>query len=307
MKSFIIMKCKWCIYTTDKKSNLNRHHTAMHSNEIQALVENKSSSSNDSRNLEIHSKFLENHSKTIGNTLISKSPMHSCAKCGKQYKGIKFLEEHERKCLGVDIMTCPKCMKTFKHQPSKSRHIKDNRCKPRSIFEYKDRQNITINNNITNNNTFNIKNNIFINDYGKERDDYITDAQILKIVKNCNSSIIPKYISLKHFHPSYPENTNIKFDNNVYLIKREGDWDNIDGDILVKELYNKNRHFIGKYCFDNDDKIKGCIQNEDMYERLKEKTDFNTMELKGEDKEIKKNIKSVIKTRYYNKKKAINI
>lgn len=54
---------------------------------------------------------------------------------------------------------------------------------------------------------------------------------------------------------------------------------------------------------ENDEQIRASIQNEELYERLKEKTDFNTIELKGEDKDIKKNIKSVIKKNYYNKNK----
>lgn len=254
---------------------------------------------------EKHNDFKGLHNTSINEVLpnANNGTVYTCAKCAKQYKGITYFQKHEKKCIGVDILTCPRCMKTFKQQPGKSRHIKNNKCKPRSIFEYMERQNITINNNTINNdntinnNTINIKNNIFINDYGKERMDYLTDERILNILKSCSANIIPNYISLKHFNPSYPENTNIKFDNNVYLIKKEGDWNNIDGDTLASDLYNKNKHFIGKFCYENDGKLQTCINNEEDYNRLKEKTDFNTVELKGQDKSIKKNIKSVIKSK----------
>lgn len=313
----MMYSCSECKYTTERSDNYKRHQKSKKHIEMMNKQINNNPQAKHNNSLQNHNRMPEKHNdfkglhNTSNNEVLpnaNNGTVYTCAKCAKQYKGITYFQRHEKKCIGVDILTCPRCMKTFKQQPGKSRHIKNNKCKPRSIFEYKERQNITINNNnnITNNNTqntINIKNNIFINDYGKERNDYITDEKIMQIVKSCSASMIPKYIDLKHFDPMYPENTNIRFDNNVYLIKKEGDWNNIDGDILATELYNTNKHFIGKYCFENDTKLRTSIDNEDMYERLKDKTDFNTIELKGGDKNIKKNIKSVIKKRYYNKSK----
>lgn len=314
-------QCIECGYSTERPDNYKRHQTCKRHIAMMNKIKHTSPPANNNYSPNIHnySSNIHNYSPNIHNSdqiniaqRRGKGTIYSCAKCAKQYKCITYFKEHEKKCIGVDIMTCPRCMRTFTKQPAKSRHIKNNTCKPRSIFEYKDRQNVTINNtNITNNgnttnntnNTINIKNNIYINDYGKERNDYMTDERIMQIVKTCSANIIPTYINLKHYNPLYPENTNIKFDNNVYLIKKEGDWSNIDGNILAKELYDRNKHFIGKYCSENDEQIRASIQNEELYERLKEKTDFNTIELKGEDKDIKKNIKSVIKKNYYNKNK----
>ena len=319
--------CDMCNYTTNRSDNFKRHMTSkLHMklvNTIQQKLDRNFENiididnNNDDKNVDNDVDLgIDTFEDQMSSTFDIDEPFNSrtgkvfsCCKCAKVYKNMNSWKEHEKKCCGIDVLTCHRCMKTLKHASSKSRHLKNGKCKPKSIFEYQNRkesknesQNITINNNnnITNNttNTFNI-NNIFINDFGKERIDYITEELMMKMMKYCDNNIIPKYISMKHFHPEYPENTNIKFDNNVYLIKKEGDWNNIDGDVLAKELYTKNRHVIGKYCIDNDDKIQKFIQNEDLYEKLKERTDFNAMELNGEDKEIKKKIKSIIKTNAY--------
>lgn len=322
-------QCEMCNYFTDKHNNLIRHqnskkHMALVAvkNHSQTEKNNSQTEKNHSQTEKNHSQMEKNHSQTekkhsqAENNYIK----YECFKCAKIYKCFKSFEQHEKICKGIDIMTCPRCMTTFKHQSSKAKHIGKGKCKPRSIFEYlkeKDDRiqqqtfnidtqqnattinnqtlNTTNNNNNINNNT-NINNNIFINDFGKERKDYFSDERILKIIEYCDNNIIPKYITYKHFNPDYPENKNIQFKNNIYLIKSDGNWNNIDGDVLAKELYNKNKYEIGKYCYENEDQIEMHLQNEDKFEKLKEKTDFNNIELKGEDKEIKKKIKSVIKS-----------
>ena len=67
----------------------------------------------------------------------------NCKKCNKKYKTKKYLLNHEEKCNGLNILTCPKCMFTFSSKNSKSNHMKKNNCKAKSI--------IHANNNINNN------------------------------------------------------------------------------------------------------------------------------------------------------------
>lgn len=57
--------------------------------------------------------------------------MYSCAKCAKQYKGLKSLIGHEKKCKGISILTCPICMKTFSSTSNKSKHCSLKTCKPK--------------------------------------------------------------------------------------------------------------------------------------------------------------------------------
>ena len=47
-----------------------------------------------------------------------------CKKCNKIYMTKKNLLIHEKKCKGVDDLTCPRCMISFSSRQSKSNHIK---------------------------------------------------------------------------------------------------------------------------------------------------------------------------------------
>ena len=80
-----------------------------------------------------------------------------CSKCNKFYKTNKYLINHQSKCIGLNILSCPKCMNTFSNINNKNKHIKNNNCKPKSI-----KYNIIITDD-------------YINDYGNERNDYLED------------------------------------------------------------------------------------------------------------------------------------
>lgn len=100
------------------KSNLKKHCNAMHSDKVQETLNEQIT--------EVNEINLDDKKDV---------PLYACLKCAKQYKGIKYLMEHEKTCSGVDKMTCPRCKKTFKYQQSKFRHIKDNKCKPKDFKE----------------------------------------------------------------------------------------------------------------------------------------------------------------------------
>jgi hypothetical protein len=36
-----------------------------------------------------------------------------CKKCNKIYNSKRYLKENEKKCIGVDDLTCPRCMISF--------------------------------------------------------------------------------------------------------------------------------------------------------------------------------------------------
>ena len=180
--------CDVCNYTTGRKDNYLRH---MKSDKHI----NKSAKS--SKEIPIIHQQQNNQS------------LYTCTKCSEDYKTKKHYDHHIKICTGIDSKTCPKCMKTFTDRGNKSRHIKNNSCKPVSIFEYLKRKHQPStpvqNNKISNstvNNSFNTVNNtnIYVNNYGKERTDYITYDDFLSIIKCCNTSIIPNYIKMKYFY-----------------------------------------------------------------------------------------------------------
>ena len=79
-----------------------------------------------------------------------------CSKCNKFYKTKKYLISHQPKCNGMNILSCP--MTTFTTTSNKSKHIKKNNCKSKSI-----------NYNI-------IMKDDNINNYGNERIDYLAGS-----------------------------------------------------------------------------------------------------------------------------------
>ena len=194
-----MFSCKVCNYKTDRNDNLKRHQNSkIHNYNI--LRDNCKNEENTCKN-DIHVGQNDIHVGQndihVGqNDILEQLEEFSCIKCLAKYKSKKRFNDHQKKCKGVDSFTCPKCMQTFKYRGNKSRHMKLNNCKPVSIFEYIKRQNekqdVTINNinnnttnnnnNITNNTINNNITNIHINNYGKERVDYIMFDDFLKIV-----------------------------------------------------------------------------------------------------------------------------
>jgi hypothetical protein len=136
----------------------------------------------------------------------------------------------------IYILTCPKCMKTFSSSGNKTKHIKNNNCKAKSIihtFNEDVKHSLYINGNNNNNTTIN---NI-INNYGSERTDYITVDDMVKIFLHSGDNVVPKYIEFKHFNKNFPENHNIKYEkNNSCLIKHNGEWKITNLDNLSNKL-----------------------------------------------------------------------
>ncbi len=80
----------------------------------------------------------------------SENVSHICRKCNKTYRKKEYLLNHEKTCSGINVLTCPRCMKTFADRHIKSKHCKRNNCKPVSIFEAENVKSIINNTNNTN-------------------------------------------------------------------------------------------------------------------------------------------------------------
>jgi hypothetical protein len=238
---------------------------------------------------------------------------HVCRKCNKIYKTHEYLLNHEKTCSGIDALTCPRCMKTFSHRHAKSRHCKKNNCKPVSIFEAENVKSIinnntsqSYNNNNTNslnttnntNNTNNINNitNVYINDYGKERKDYLLAYDnFYDIIRMPNNNILVKYLKCKNFNPLFPENHCIKYENRCFKLKENNNWRLINATALKDKLfYDCGSEVL--HAFDkNEEKIRMQVKNIDHFEAVKKKSDFLQLELQGHDKEIKNSMLDVVK------------
>ena len=172
--AFILHKCAFCEYKTKRRFDLKRHHNAIHKDILDDNICFSLKEQNVSSN-------GQNVSPNVQNVSLSKL---LCQKCNKNYKTEKNLRNHESKCNGVDELTCCKCMLSFTTRAAKSRHIKANKCKAKSIIHARvpnfHNINTTINN-IQNNNITNIQNHIVINNIGSERLDHITHEEIRRM------------------------------------------------------------------------------------------------------------------------------
>lgn len=265
----MIYTCDYCNYNTFKKDNFIRH------NNTKKHIINKQ------ENDKIIDEEKLKKEKILNE--IEKCKKY-CSICGIEYKIRSLLEKHEKICIGIDSLTCKRCMFTFTNKSTKSTHNKRGTCKPVSIIQYVKRKNNDI--------TITTLDNKYINDFGKERMDYIDD-EIIYIIKCNNYNIIPKYVKFKYLNHNFPENNNIKCKNNRFYIKNDGLWNIIDKNDLAKKIYNTIGSEIMYYIYKNELQLKSIISDSE-YEELKIKGNYLDLELKKKDKEIKKKIINLI-------------
>jgi len=309
--------CKDCNYKTNRKDTYNRHISSVkHMRKIAAVNnsvcenvifggENTVISGENtvirSENTVIRSENTVIHGE---NAAHNENNVVCCKKCNKAYKSSRYLKDHERRCKGIDSLTCPRCMTTFTSRTNKSRHCKKNTCKPVSIFEADNVKSIINNNSINNNchnttnNTVNNNNttNIYINDYGKERKDYLLEYDnFYDIIRVPNNSILVKYLKCKNFNPHFPENRCLKYENKRFKLKENDRWELINATALKDKLFFDCGSEVLNVFGRHEDKLKHTISNVDFFNAVKKKSDFFQLQLEGSDKEIKNRMLDAIK------------
>ena len=274
-----LFKCPDCIYTTKRSYDLKRHQNAKHktiNNEEQNVPfirQDVPFLRQDVPLLRQDVPFLR-QDVPPSNTNDNNNKMH-CKKCNKLYLTYKNLINHESKCIGVDNLTCPKCMKSFSSRQHKSRHIKNVKCIARSILhaQIPNIQNIDTVNNIVNNNIDNSItniNNIIINNYGNERMNYLDKDRIIEILL-CGYKTIPMIVKYKHFDPNFPENNNIKIDKYNQCHVFNSKWNKIDINLLSSSLIEDNSSQLLQFCDKNKKELNEKIHNEEIKTHIKNK------------------------------------
>jgi hypothetical protein len=298
--------CEECKYTTNKKYNLIRHQNSKHLKKELKIQNEEKHIQNEEKHIQNEEKHIQNEEIHIQNEEIhiQNEEIHICKKCNKNYKTKKYLIEHEKICIGINSLTCPKCFHTFTTTSNKSRHIKKNNCKAKSIIHLvnKDTDNeykpsLYINSSNNNNNNNNIINNTIINNFGNERTDYITLDDMIHIFKCGGDNIIPKYIELKHFNKEFPENHNIKYEKNKgCLIKNDDRWGLTNLDIISNKLFDKNSYELRNYYNNQKKDIEEKIMNIELLEFIYSRLNYLDLYLnKSLFNNIKNEIKNIIK------------
>jgi hypothetical protein len=266
-----IFICDYCCYSTKRKYDLKRHLIGVH----KVIFNNENVNEKNNVVNQAHDDFNINQQDD--------GKKYECDKCNKQYRTSLYLLKHQETCKGIDILTCPKCMKTFSSRFSKSAHIKKNNCKARSIIHL--------------DNEYIKKDGNFINNFDNERTDYITFDDMIRIF-NSGNNIIPNYIEFKYFNKNFPENHNIKYKQNKgCLIKKNDGWTFININYLTNNLIENNsfklQQYYNKHIKEIDDKIK----NTDILNLINSKiTYLNILTDKKLFTFIKQEVKNKIKS-----------
>jgi len=278
-----IHKCGYCKYKTDRKYDLNKHLNRKHKYEI---------IKNDDKiimceKVSPRGEKVSHWGEKVSPRGEKVNSIFICKKCNKIYKSNRYLIEHEKKCKGVDDLTCSTCMISFTTKQAKSKHIKRNNCKPRSIIHAripnqhnlekiqdinKIEKNIQNNieqqtNNIETQNNIQTQNNIYINNYGSERLDYLNYEKMLEIFKK--SYNIPTLLTKEiHFNTNFPENNNIKYENDKSaLVKKDDKFIYSNLTVLARELIDNKGELMKKFAEENKDDL--CLKmGIELYEQI---------------------------------------
>jgi|TARA_B110000093_G_scaffold167440_1_gene193633 hypothetical protein len=271
--SLLIHNCDQCLYQTIKKYNLYRHQYAKHNNtfiENNDFMKSRENVHPNIKNVHPNEKNVHPNEKNVHSRLI-------CTKCNKIYKTKKCLILHENNCNGIDDLTCPRCMISFSSRQAKSNHIKRNNCSPKSIIHARQpnpqniEKEIVVNNNKIetqiNNNTniekiINTTNNIYINNYGNERLDYLNYEKLISILTTGYD--VPRLLTKEiHFNKEFPENNNIHYKNDSNaLIKKDDEFILKDLNILAEELVKEKTSQMQKFAEENKEEICLKIENQ---------------------------------------------
>jgi hypothetical protein len=270
-------KCVFCKYETKRNYDLKRHQNAKHKFELSPeniIIKNEEKVN---PNEEKVNPNEEKVNPKEGKVNLCEDNIHICKKCNKIYKTNKHLLIHEKTCKGVDELTCPRCMVSFTKKQAKSRHIKADKCKARSIIHARtpNVQNITGHNNVTtiqNAETIqNINNNIIINNFGSERLDHISDDDMKKILQS-GINTVPLYIEKKHFDNNFPENQNIKYTNdNKCQVLEDNSWKEKDIGLLSTNLMKDNTEVLLMYYDNNEVKLLNEIKDSEKFDHIRNK------------------------------------
>jgi hypothetical protein len=255
--SLLIHNCDQCLYQTIKKYNLYRHQYAKHNNtfiENNDFMKSRENVHPNIKNVHPNEKNVHPNEKNVHSRLI-------CTKCNKIYKTKKCLILHENNCNGIDDLTCPRCMISFSSRQAKSNHIKRNNCSPKSIIHAR-QPNPQINNNTNIEKIINTTNNIYINNYGNERLDYLNYEKLISILTTGYD--VPRLLTKEiHFNKEFPENNNIHYKNDSNaLIKKDDEFILKDLNILAEELVKEKTSQMQKFAEENKEEICLKIENQ---------------------------------------------
>jgi len=266
--------CELCDYVTDHKTKYIRHtNTKKHirnAEEQQKHEQQYMEKCNQQRNpcnpKRHHStqKGNQRNPFTLNNTFsIDKKTTYDCKYCGKSYAYRQGRSRHQRKC--------PQSMELVENHPSKLANGSLDQTKTQisemnmtnTNSHNSQHSHNTTNSHNTHNNTHNTHNNttnhITINNYQTPDRSHLSDDDIMRIIKKCNSCV-PKLVEETYFNKDKPENHSlcIRTLNNKYAFAHNGkQWNATMRDELVDRLIDLGNLFLENKLYDWSIPMKG--------------------------------------------------
>jgi hypothetical protein len=288
--------CDTCNYQTTRKYNIKKHIKHVHNryvsdNEFIQKENQQITTQNQQITTQYQQITTQNQQITTQNQQITtqnqqittQDKNHVCQSCQKIFKSLWGFQKHQKICKGIsNILECHYCHALFTKQQAKSRHLKTCKIKEAKMLveKYMKANNISNNTQNTNNTQTNSNNTIqtiyniqnirapyqprirydYSNedisgklDFGKENRETTTKEEKEQISLSYN---IKKMIEIIHFNDMYPENHNIRLnDNESYVVLRNNKWvyetkENIC-DIIYRNSQNEIKDNLYKYILND--------------------------------------------------------
>ena len=208
-------------------------------------------------------------SKNIGNV----NPQYKCIHCNKTFTTRQGKHKHKKHCKHIKKKTTytqeeveQKLKEARKESERKLKEVEEkcevladkkaqkmvlsivDKLMPNQTTTQTTNNNNSHNNNTQNNiqNIQNNNNNLKINNFGKEKTKYITDAN-LKIMFVDPRNAIVQHIKDTYYHVLHPENFNAKITNckskHMHILK-ENEWEKVNKQLTICSMYNKHEKII---------------------------------------------------------------
>ena len=125
-----MFECATCGYQTKRKWSFDYHNSRKTPCKPKVNTENVNKNvkefENVKQNTDIINKFVNINVNESGKGNIQSTGIDykskQCLKCNKCFPTNQNLNRHSKICTGVDALTCPICLKTFRTRSAKSRH-----------------------------------------------------------------------------------------------------------------------------------------------------------------------------------------
>ena len=255
----VLYSCIHCNYSTNLKSNFNRHiNTKKHRGKIKALEKESKEEGANEPNEPKKSQNEPKKSQMSQNEPKKSQKIFSCDFCDKLFSTKANKRKHE----------IHRCKENVTSKDIKIRKLE----KEKKKLEKKIDKLLDKVGNVTNNN--NTNNIIVVNNYGKENTNYLTVDKIKALLDRPFDSV-QELIKMLHFDSEHPENHNIKITNKkepYALVWNDPIWELRKKKSVVKDIVDKGYMMIDTTHENLDESNSKFINFQDEFENEENET-----------------------------------